>query len=122
MPREIIIISDPTSFYWEDENAFVCCEVTALEWESLFYVDLDLESLNDKQMDRLSADFPLIFRTDDFYRDAVFERDEVISLVEEIHRLALSLQYEDSRRYLAQLEKACELALKNKAGIQIIAD
>lgn len=105
MPREIIIISDPTSFYWEDGNAFVYCEVNALEWESLFYFDFGVRSLSDKQMDQLRADFPLIFRTDDFYRDAVFERDEVISLVEEIHRSALSLQHEDSRDIWLNLKR-----------------
>lgn len=138
MSLEIIITKNESKSYWEDEEAEYFVDINPNEWECLFfkefnvlnYLEYTAEKRDPKtyrayylvQISLLKAKFPLILRIKDYYEDAFFSKSEINGLIQEILSLKPVVKRKESRRFLDQLQLASEKALKNNAGMKLVAD
>jgi hypothetical protein len=138
MSLEIILTSNTSVPYWEDARAIRIGAVDPYGWESLFFKDFGVKSFTkyasegenaeayvvyySRRMSSLEKHYPLVLRMRDYYEDAFFENSEMESLLSELHSLRQSVTREESNRFLDQISKACELAIQDRASLQLIAD
>ena len=138
MARDIMIVKDVSKPYWKESGTIHFGDVDPTEWESLFFTDLNIRNQGDytaekgdsqtyedyysKRISQIKEKFPLIVRTKDFYEDASFSKSEINRLIKEILSLKEIVKRKESIDFLNQLLEASEEALKNDAGIIIVAD
>lgn len=138
MALDIMIVKDVSKPYWEKDDAFLFGEVEPSELTSLFFTDFDvmncdeyakkigeIKSYDDYYSERISQlqkKYPLLVRIKDYYEDAFFSPGEIEGLRREILSLKNTVTQQKSINLLDQLLEACEIASKNDAGLELLAD
>jgi hypothetical protein len=138
MAFDIVIVEDDLSPDWGGKGCVRWGEVDPYEWESLFFNDFEimtywefsekkgnLQNYDDYfsgQIALLAEKYPMITRIKDFYQDAVFFKDEIEHLLQEVESLKSTVKYGESKLFLDQFSRASKLALEKNAGIRLLAD
>jgi len=138
MALDIILVKNESVPHWEDEESVHFGSIDPYEWESLFFTDFSIETYFEfakenedlqrydtyysEKIDSLQKKFPMITRIKDYYQDASFSAKEIEELTQEILLLKTIVKRQKSKNLLKQLLGACEIALKNGAGLTLVAD
>ena len=131
-----MIVKNVSKPYWEDPETFLFGEIDPVEWESFFFNDLDIkryteynqedsETYEEYYLRRISSfekKYPLIIRIRDYYEDALFSKQEVSGLINEILSLQNVVEGKQSVGFLNQLLAASEKAISRDSGIKLVAD
>ncbi|KXK07464.1 MAG: hypothetical protein UZ17_ACD001000004 [Acidobacteria bacterium OLB17] len=138
MGLDIILVKDVTVPYWEQEHTLCLGEVDGEGRESLFSIEFGIKSILEysasetgtrsyneylqESISSLRRVFPMIVRLWDYYEDAVYPKEDICPLRDEILSLLTVIKYERSKRFLEQLLDATAQARDHDAGLIFIAD
>lgn len=133
---DVVLMKDPSGA-WDPEQGDCHTDIAFSdpEWGSFFFNTLGAEltpyfegepieqygGQRRLTFQKSLAEYPLLSRIDQFYKDALFASNEIPLLEFEL-KLAESLSMDaDAKAFLSGMRSACEMALSKKMGIRLLS-